>query len=96
MFEGYEKVKNAVDGVIINCENVCKTLDINDEYDGVLRIILKSQCRYELIHRCAMLILEGLPEDDLRELFSDEIYDDALDVFEHASHVWNKRNGAIS
>lgn len=96
MFKGYEKVRKAVDKVIIDCDRVISPMSEDDEYEGTLRLIIKSQARTELVHRCCMLILEGLPEADLRELFSDEIYDDAEDLFDQLHHSWGKKNKTIS
>lgn len=94
MFEGYEKVKDTVDGIITRCESIVNQLDPQKEYDGVLRYLLKSQCRNELVHRCAMLITEDLPEEDLRELFSDEIYEDAAQLHEKAYRTWIRKRAA--
>ncbi len=96
MFNGYEKVKETVDKVILDCGAVISQMNEEDEYEGTLRLIVKSKARTELVHRCCMLILEGLPETDLRELFSDEIYDDAENLYDQLHHSWGKRNGAIS
>ncbi|MBQ9153908.1 MAG: hypothetical protein IJ130_08835 [Solobacterium sp.] len=94
MFEGYEKVKDTVDGIIGRCGAMVNQLDPQDPYDGVLRYLLKNQCRNELVHRCALLILEDLPEEDLRELFSDEIYEDALELYEKAHSTWIRKRTA--
>ena len=94
MFEGYEKVKDIVDGIITRCESIVNQLDPQKEYDGVLRYLLKSQCRNELVHRCALLILEDFPEEDLRELFSDEIYEDAAQLHEKAYRTWIRKRAA--
>ena len=64
MNEEYNKIRLAVDGVIMRADAICHDLDPNDEYDGVLRMIVKSSARAELVHRCAMLILEGLSENN--------------------------------
>ena len=94
MFEGYEKVKDTVDSIITRCESIVNQLDPQKEYDGVLRYLLKSQCRNELVHRCAMLITEDLPEEDLRELFSDEIYEKAAQLHEKAYRTWIRKRAA--
>ncbi len=96
MFDGYEKVRIAVDSLIIGCEQRIRDLDPEDEYEGILRMLLKSQVKAELVHRCGMLILEELPEDDLRELFTDEIWEEAAELFERMHDVWNKRHRTFS
>ena len=73
-----------MDGIIGRCGAMVNQLDPQDPYDGVLRYLLKNQCRNELVHRCALLIPEDFPEEDLRELFSDEIYEDALELYDKA------------
>ena len=96
MFEGYELIRENVDTLIRECEMKIADLDPKDEYEGRVRMIMKSMCRSELVHRCAVLILEDLPEEDLRELFGDEVYERAERLFADTSRAWDSRHKLYS
>ncbi len=96
MIEGYELIRKKVDMLIRECEMQIADMDPKDEYEGRIRMIMKSMCRSELVHRCALLILEDLPEDDLRELFGNEVYERAEKLFADTSRAWDRKHKLYS
>ena len=56
----------------------------------MLRLLLKKRCFDDLANRCAMLMLEeGIEEDDLEELFGEEIFCNAKKLYKDMHERWS-------
>ena len=96
MFEGYKKVEQTVDSIISSSERIIRDLDPADEYEGVLRMLIKHKALDELANRCAMLMLEGIEDEDLRELFGDDAYEKGEEIYDHMHHLWMERHKQVA
>lgn len=88
----YETVQNMIDKKIAECNKLISNLDKTKEREGVIRLLIKKRYFDDIVNRCALLQIEskGITDDELRELFGDDMYEAGVKMYEDMKKLWQK------